>query len=155
MLRALIQMNELVIVWSYVPRQQGWVSFTPIANSGPLCCYGFGTLSTMDAGVGYWIYVRDSVNITIAGYVIPPSSAPPSFNLLVGWNLLGFKPRPVVQSETVGQYLASISGAYDLNNVWVYDNVNKNWIIANAGTLLAPGEAMWIYMKSAATLMPG
>lgn len=118
--------------------------------SGP-----WGLVDEYGCGQGYWIYVREPLNITVTGYLKWMTAPPPSYSLSAGWNLLGFKPRPIVQGETVGQYLASISDFYDPNNLWLFDSVNKIWVIADSGTSLTPGEAMWAYMKSAATLMPG
>ena len=145
LLKALIQLNDLVVAWGYVAASKSWQSFVP----------GGGSLTNMVAGQGYWIYLREPVNITVTGYPIWTTAPPPSYSLSAGWNLLGFKPRPIVQNETVGQYLASISDLYDPNNLWVYNNVNKRWVIVDSGTWLTPGEGMWIYMRSAATFLPG
>ena len=83
-----------------------------------------------------------------------PPATPPSYSLSAGWKLVGFKPEPTVAPEQVGQYLASISGSYDQNNVWVYDNTSGAWIRADSNYMLQPGEAMWILMTAPATLRP-
>jgi hypothetical protein len=54
----------------------------------------------------------------------------------------------------VGVYLSSISGSYDPNNVWIYDNSNGTWIRADSSYTLHPWQAMWILMTSPATLNP-
>ena len=138
----LIASGNLTVVWSY---QSGkWPSFTPPKS---------GSLTTMQDGVGHWIYVTGPGTLYVFGNVFPPPPAtPPSYSLLAGWNLVGFKPQPTVASETVGAYLTSITGDYNTNNVWTYDNSNGAWIRASSSTPIQPGQAMWLYMTTPATL---
>jgi hypothetical protein len=146
-LAAQIAANEITIVWSYTGTPRTWKLFTPGKSS---------TLTSMTDGNGYWIYMRTSDTVYIDGSVIAPVSTPPTYSLVQGWNLIGFKPEPTVQSETVGAYLSSISGTYDPRNIWIYDNPNGTWIRATDSTMLQPGQAMWIYVTSttATTLRP-
>ena len=124
-----------------------------------------GTVSILVDGLGYWVYSKTAFNLNygtnlapawggLVGSVIPVASVPHSYNLAAGWNLVGFKPQPSVQSETVTQYLSSITGSYDVSSVWVYDNSASTWIRATPSTSLLPGEAMWILMTAPATLRP-
>jgi len=76
------------------------------------------------------------------------------YSLVQGWNLVGFKPEPAVQNETVGAYLSSITGNYNVNNVWVYDNSSQSWIRADSSYMLQPGQGMWVLMTASATLRP-
>ncbi|MGA8855717.1 MAG: hypothetical protein WB643_00980, partial [Candidatus Bathyarchaeia archaeon] len=141
LLAPIIQMNELGIVWGFTPPST-WSFFKPP---------NLGTLTTMVDGKGYWVYVTDAINITIVGYVITPGSAPPTYSLSAGWNLAGFKPQPI-GNETVQTYLTSINTKYTI--AWVYNNLNATWIRATPGLQLAPGQGMWIYMTTPATLIP-
>ena len=98
--------------------------------------------------------VNDAINMTIAGYIISgPPSVPPAYSLAAGWNLVGFKPEPTIQNETVATYLASVNTKYA--TIWVYDNLNATWIRGTPDLQLAPGEGMWLYMNTPATLLPG
>ena len=106
----------------------------------------------MRDGQAYWLYVREPVNITVVGYVVQPGVAPSTYSLVLGWNLVGFKPPYVVANETVGVYLTSISGKYSF--MAVYDNLNSTWIKGDTSLQLAPGEGMWVLMTQAATLVP-
>ena len=142
-LNDLIVTRNFTIVWSY---QGGvWKSFTPPAT---------GTLTTMQDGFGYWIYVTDPFTFKLLGYVIAPASAPPSYSLSAGWNLVGFKPQPTIGPGTVGTYLTSVTGDYSTNNVWLYDNPTATWIRATGSTPIPVGEALWVYMTTPATLRP-
>jgi len=150
-LSTLIAAKDFTIVWGY--QGGAWKSAT--LSNGVFSTAG--GLTTMQDGFGYWIYMTTADKLNVVGYVIaPPPAPPPTYSLSKGWNLVGFKPQPTVQNETVDQYLSSISGSYDANNVWVYDNLNGSWIRATASTELAPGEAMWIFVTPASggTLSP-
>jgi hypothetical protein len=104
-------------------------------------------------GSGYWVFTTsNTVVLSFGGWIIqPPPSLPPAYTLVKGWNLVGFKPEPTIQNEPVNQYLSSVSGSYDPNNVWIYAG---SWLRATGSTSLAPGEAMWILMTSPANLRP-
>jgi len=108
----------------------------------------------MSDGYGYWIYMLTADTLYVDGTIISPASTPPSYQLTTGWNLVGFKPQPAIQNETVGQYLLSINGEYDPNDVWLYDNSSGNWIRADPSYLLEPGQAMWIFMIKSDRLRP-
>jgi len=139
--------GEVTVVWSYAGTgsTRSWMYYKP--GTG-------GSLTTMVDGNGYWIYVTSADTLYVPGYVIAPASVPPTYSLVLGWNLVGFKPQPSIANETVHNYLATISGKYDPNNVWILDNSNGNWIRATDSTWIRPGEAMWVLMVTSATLRP-
>ena len=117
-------------------------------------------------GRGYWGYAKVPFNLNFAsnqeptwgglvGAVIPPASPPPSYSLVAGWNLLGFKPQPdPTANENVATYLNSITGSYDTNSVWIYDNVSRGWFRADATYSLQPGQAIWVLVVTPATVKP-
>jgi len=145
LLKPLLAKNEVVSVWTYAGTPRFWQSYVP--GKG-------GTLTTMVDGNGYWIFMNSADNLNVTGTVVPYAQTPPAYPLVSGWNLLGFKPEPIITNETVSQYLTSITGKYDVNNVWVFNNLNQSWIRTNSSYLLQPGEAIWILMTSSATLKP-
>lgn len=144
-LGSLIAANEVSIVWGYSASTKAWQSFTPPST---------GSLATMVDGAGYWVYMKSAATLYVGGAVIPNTQTPPAYPLVSGWNLIGFKPQPTVGPETVSAYLSGISGKYDPNNVWIYDNVSASWIRANSSFVLQPGQAIWILITSAATFKP-
>ena len=155
-LGALAAAGAFTNVWSY---QGGtWKS----ATLNPTTHAITGPLTTMQDGLGYWIYMNQNDTLYVNGYVIPPAASPPSYSLPVGWNLIGFKPQPTVTSEQTGGtsgYLNSIEATpagpkYDVTSVWIYDNVHGTWTRATDSTTINPGQALWIYMYSAGTLHP-
>lgn len=144
----------IVIVWSYQGGAWKSATFNPITNTFS------GSLTTMQDGFGYWIFVRippqlsfnDFNTLYVLGNVAPPGgSAPSAYSLSAGWNMVGFKPLSGA-GETVGLYLASIAGKYTA--VEIFNSGTQTWSVASGATNLALGEAMWIYMNSPATLIP-
>jgi DNA-binding beta-propeller fold protein YncE len=145
-LAGLIAANNFTTIWAY---QSGKWS-EAVLSGGNLA----GPLTTMQDGLGYWIYSTRPSTLCVMGWVIPPSSAPPTYTLVQGWNLVGYKPEPSVTNETLGTYLSSISGKYDANNVWVYDDTGQSWVRASSSYMLQPGQAMWIMITGLSTLRP-
>ena len=137
----LLSASEVTVVWSYSAVSKSWSFYKPLPTPT-------GTLLTMKDGVGYWIYMTKPDTLIVGGYVIAPATLPPTYTLANGWNLIGFKPQPNIENETVSQYLSSIAGLYDLNNVWVYDSIGGDWTRADGGTWLLPGQAMWILITA-------
>ena len=134
-------------VWTY--NGKSWLD---CIVSGGSC---LGSLTTMVDGSGYWVYTTSSgVMLSFNGVVVPPLSAPPSYSLVNGWNLVGFKPQPSVVSETVSTYLSSITGDYAMNSVWIYNNPTGTWSRGSASTMILVGDALWVYMTTPATLRP-
>ena len=142
-LAAQIAANDFSAVWSY--QAGAWKLFRPT---------GASTLTAMPDGLGYWIHMTQSDTLYVTGWVISPAATPPTYSLITGWNLVGFKPQPTVGNETVGTYLSSIKGSYDLGNIWVYNNSDGTWTRATSATWLKPGDGMWVLMTEPATLKP-
>ena len=139
-LSGLIIANDFTVVWAYQGGKWNSASLSKGKLSGPL--------TTMQDGVGYWIYMTKADTLNVGGYVISPAGSPPTYSLSAGWNLVGFKPQPTLASETVGTYLTSITGDYNTNNVWLYDNTSQSWIRADSPYMVQPGQAMWVFVTS-------
>jgi len=137
--------GESSIIWSY---QGGkWLSATLSGTKFT------GTLTTAKDGFGYWVYMTKADTLWVNGYIFaPPPATPPSYSLTAGWNLVGFKPQPTVTTESLSSYLSSITGDYDTAHVYLYQNSLGTW--TNTETSLAPGQAVWVYMTTPATLTP-
>jgi len=133
--------GNFTVIWSY---QGGkWLFFMPTGKS---------TLTSMVDGFGYWVSVTTNSTLSVLGNTVPPGATPSAYPLTVGWNLVGFTPQVPSENETLGTYLTSIGSDYAI--VRVYDNLNATWIKGIPSLELAPSEAMWIYMNTAATLIP-
>jgi hypothetical protein len=149
-LKSQIDANTPGSVWAYIGTPKAWKFFTPPRT---------GTLTTMNDGVGYWVYMKADDDLYMKGTVLQPGALPPSYPLVTGWNLIGFKSQPNAnETKTVGAYLSSIDGKYDNRSVWIYNNTAGAWVRADVnpstGTVLHPGDVMWVYVNSAATFNP-
>jgi hypothetical protein len=146
MLRSLAASGKLVSVYGYTGTPRTWKYYLPGKAS---------TLTTLNDGVGYWVYMRSADTLYVNGTVIPPASNPPAYALVSGWNLVGFKSQPnATEPKTVSQFLGSISGSYDGNEVWLYNSSSHIWAQMGASDTLHPGDAFWVRMTAAATLYP-
>ena len=143
LLAPLIAKGEVKVVWGYVGTPRKWQLFLP---EFPL----LSTLHMMTDGNGYWIYMNATDSILENGFVIEAGMAPPAYSLVQGWNLVGFKPQPAVNSsETLSQYFTSITNSYLQNSVYTYNGTVASWNRVGSGDTLAAGEAMWVYVTPA------
>ena len=118
-----------------------WYSYTPGAPSD---------LTTMEDGWGYWMDMNEAGDFTFAGWELvaetDPPSLPPSYDVVNGWNLIGFKS---TVPKTPADYLAGIAGRFVM--IYGYDN-GAFFIAGSAGhEYLQPGLGYWI----AVVLVPG
>ena len=135
--------GNLTVVWSY----QGGKWLSAMLSGDKLT----GTLTTIQDGYGYWIYMTKPDNLFVVGSDFESTPAtPPSYPLSVGWNLIGFTPEPTIQSETTSSYLISLNGNY--NRVYLYDNSLGTW--TENPSSVGPGQAIWVYLTAPATLTP-
>lgn len=149
LLAPLLAKGEVKMVWAYTGTPRSWKFFAP--GSPPT-----GTLTTMVDGNGYWIYMNHNDTLLVNGFIVPPASSPPTYSLVQGWNLVGFKPQPTIGTETLGNYLININGMYDTAHVYAYDNSAGMWKNLSATDSLSVGEAFWVVVTPAtgATLKP-
>lgn len=164
------QLQYVTSVYTYSNSRAAWsyclvveTVRTP-STSDTWSCVAYGGLTTLIGGNGYWVYANNAAisGITIGGYVIPPASAPPSYALRTGWNLLGFEPAMTttpVTSEAFATYTTSITS--DFTTAYAYCNTSGQACTPLGGyessppTTLYVGQAFWVYMTSAETFYPG
>jgi hypothetical protein len=125
------------VVWAY---SNGiWNVYDPNDPAG-------STLTTMQAGNGYWIKMTMAKTLSASG-VAPPSSLP----LNSGWNLVGYNGTECAQ---VSDSSAGLSTLGSLQTVWGYPS--QGWQFydpANSGglTQLCPGSGYWIDVSGTET----
>jgi hypothetical protein len=124
-------------VWAFIGNS--WKVYDP-ANPG------FSDLTTMEAGMGYWIDMSESATL-----VIPDSAPSNSINLVRGSNLVGYNSSG---SQAIADALASIDGNY--LSVWAF--IRGSWKVydpANPGfsdlTTMELGYGYWIDASEACT----
>lgn len=133
-------LDNVAIVWSYNAATSTWSSYIP---GGPP-----PSLTTIVDGKGYWINMEAADTLTIEGVEIPlPPQVPPSYNVVEGWNLIGFKS---CDSRTASDYLAGIDGHYA--SMYGYDNGSS--FLVQPEDLLTPGLGYWLAVTEAGMIYP-
>jgi hypothetical protein len=124
------------VVWAY--SNQAWQVYDPNDTAG-------STLTSMQAGMGYWVKMTSSEKLSVSGTA--PST---SVQLSAGWNFVGYNGTSCVAPST------ALSGLTGLQVVWGYPS--QGWQFydpANSSgsglTQLCPGAGYWIDVNQAAT----
>jgi hypothetical protein len=122
------------VVWAYP--NQTWQVYDPNDTGG-------STLTTMQAGMGYWIKMTSAKTLSVSG-----SAPPSSLSLLTGWNLVGYSG---ISCAAPSAALSSISA--NLQVSWGYPGqVWQFYDPANSGSTLSdlcPGAGYWINVNQA------
>ena len=130
-------------VAAYSPFQD-WMNYNPPPVPSDL--------TQMNDGWGYWIDMGTATATLINnGYQLvgPPPAVPPYYDVVVGWNLIGFK-SPIPRSP--GDYLAGINGRY----VVIYGFANGVYFLVGSpgNESLQPGLGYWIAVTAPGTIYP-
>ncbi|MGA3094069.1 MAG: SBBP repeat-containing protein, partial [Dehalococcoidales bacterium] len=136
--------TNVLSVWSYNAATTTWTSWAPGVPSP--------TLTTMVDGKGYWIHMIDALpagtTLTFQGTVLPPPiTPPPSYAVVVGWNLMGFKSN---LPNTVTNYLTG--NDYRFPIYWY--GWNTYYALFTGGSLFQPGLGYWVYFNAAGVVTP-
>ena len=122
----------------------GWLYYNTIEP-------GTNDLTTMNDGKGYWIDMNNAGTLTIRGYELcaPPPNVPPSYNLVEGWNLIGFKSLTKIEA---GAYLDELSDV--MQAMYGYDAAAGSYTIILDITKLVPGDGYWLAVSAEGTIYP-
>ncbi len=133
-------LTDVLKVWSYAEATGTWLSYVP---GGP------PSLTTMEDGEGYWIEMSDNVTLTVHGVEMPaPPALPPTYSLVAGWNLIGFKS---LEAMNASSYLGT-SVAADTIRIYGYADATYTGVALSAN--LNPGMGYWIAMDDSGTIYP-
>jgi len=143
--------SNVVMVRAYDPATGEFPYHTPATGSGEL--------TVMEDGVGYWVFMNEADTLTITGrqWPTPPMELPSSYDVVVGWNLIGFRSMvempdyDVVEEGVEVGYLANIAGTYPV--LWSYDAFAGAYSNVKNG-LMEVGHGFWIWMTEPGTIVP-
>lgn len=123
--------------------QQGlWYNW---ASTGPA-----GNLTSMEDGLGYWIQMNADDDLLVSGLEIPaPPAGPKSYDVYVGWNIIGFKSLTEIAADVYLDELSELMQA-----MYGYDAANGVYTIVTPATLLVPGQGYWLAVSAAGTIYP-
>ena len=135
--------GDVDVVWYY--DTGGWLSYKPEVSGG--------TLETIEDGKGYWINMDVANTLIVNGVEMPgpgPAETPPTYPVVTGWNLIGFKSVDSVKSST---YLSGVSYI----TVYGYDESYFPVTQSASGGIdndMNPGSGYWLYASAAGNIVP-
>ena len=132
--------DKVTIVWGYENQTKTWKKWTPQGTGN--------TLTTMQPGKGYWIYMNGTGTIATTGWTPPPSVV----HLYSGWNLIGYTGE---NKKGATPALGTLTGNWSV--VWNWES--NQWTVKHRSltTLPVPSldtfyetKAYWIKMEGEA-----
>lgn len=129
-------MDDVISVWFHDP-SAGWRSFAPGVPSN---------LATMKDGNAYWVHMKQDATLTVVGVaIVLPGHMPPSYNVVQGWNMIGFKS---MTNMPASDYLDGTEV------VRIYKFVAGAWEVVQPGNDLEHGLGYWVAFSKAGTIYP-
>jgi len=111
-------------VWKWDAQGQKWQVYLATGNDATqsyATSKGFGVLSQINGGEGFWVNSNEAKSITVSGV----SFTNDQHNLVKGWNLIGLKSE---QDATVQAILQSLtSSGINAVSLWAWDATNQKW----------------------------
>jgi len=104
----------------------------------------------MSDGKGYWVNMTasDTLDVSALGTELPVApAAPPTYGVVEGWNLIGFKSTTPTTAST---YLAAIDGQYTM----IYGFADGVYSVILTTDSLEPGYGYWIAVTATGTIYP-
>ena len=142
--------TTVAIIWHYDASTATWLWYVP---GNPA-----STLTTMEDGKGYWVSMNSADSLLIVGKMLPtPPTLPPTYNVVYGWNLIGFKSTVSLHHSA---YLFNLySGGFpNYSAVYGYDASVPAYVFVfpleqNSGNL-EPGHGYWLWATAAGVIVP-
>ncbi len=125
-------------VWSYCASTCAWKYWAPGDSAS--------TLTAITDGNGYWLNMKSGTTFTVCGDTMPaPPEPPPSYEVCVGWNLIGIRSAEPVEAS---EWLNTIAGKYGT----IYGFDNGHYFSVGANDDLVPGMGYWIAITQPGTI---
>ncbi len=128
---------NLRAVWGYNAQTQAWLKYTPPGQNS--------SLSVMESGKGYWIYMSSASIIDTTSWSPPISNIP----LYDDWNLIGFGG---MNNTSLATALSNIPGDWDIvwgweNGVWRATHAVLSALPVPTLTSFSKDKAYWIKIR--------
>ncbi len=142
--------NEVESVWTYNADQGKWYSYS--ATGGDI-----NAISTMEAGMGYWIKMNGTGTLTGSGtlyeQLVPTGDAPsgnlPQVQLGAGWNMIGYYQLPDEITASIANALSKIDGAWSGSSADIITFEKGTLEVIPSVATMNPGTGYWIFMNKA------
>jgi hypothetical protein len=133
-------LDKVISVWHWDAAAKRWYSFAPGASSD---------LTSMRDGKAYWINMKAAQTLNLAGREMPVGSQlPPSYDVVVGWNMVGFK--SIANNVTAKGYL----GGTEYVRIYYFESGTWKSIPSPYEDLLKPGLGYWVAFTAPGTIYP-
>lgn len=144
--------DDLDVIWEYDAAAGVWRAYSPAHPEA-------SDLTQLRDGVGYWVKMAGDATLTVIGSnMMAGPYAPPEYDVVEGWNLIGYKgilPMPVQGGEYYDYYDYYCSGGYlDSVDFSRLQGWNRVWDSQVTPDFLQPNEGYWIYVDEAGSI-PG
>jgi hypothetical protein len=132
--------SNLAVVWTWNVSTQTWLKYRPAGQGN--------SLTTFQSGKGYWLYVNNSTQLSLAG-----SKGSTTIPLIAGWNLIGYNG---TDGTAVTTGLLGINGKWSTLWGWNAGNWSAHYELIpdpnlppgiSALTVFNQGRAYWIKVK--------
>ena len=153
-----ITVAEITTVLTYDPTVAGGWLTAVRDDEGNLA----GTLDTIDARHGYWVYTttHDPITVDIPGLAEGAATLPPSIALIKGWNLVAAVSLDTAFDGTTGSEIDSDTyfTGLDWTRGYRFDAATRTFIgfipTTAADTEIRYGLGYWVFVREAGDLVP-
>jgi subtilisin family serine protease len=133
-------LSHVRVAWGFDNQLKIWKRFKPLSDT---------TLSTMEQGKGYWVFLDGAGTIDMTGWSLPTVT----LSLTAGWNLVGFSGVNDANAESV---LRRISGSWEI--LWSWEEGMWSATHESGAQLPVPsvetfqrGKAYWLKVPGGAS----
>lgn len=118
------------------------------------------TLAFMEAGKGYFINASEAINVLVALAAVSPLATPPTYDLLEGWNTIGYTSLEIKGFAAPKTYLGGLSviAFYGFNAATgmptKLDPASVGDAAAGGVDDMELGKGYWVYLSKAGKLVP-
>jgi len=126
-------LSHVQVAWGFDNELKVWKRFRPSVDT---------TLSTMEQGNGYWLFLDGTGTIDMTGWSLPTTTV----SLFSGWNLVGFSGANGASAETE---LLRIAGSWEIlwsweENSWSAKHESGAQLPVSTIDTFTRGKAYWI-----------
>jgi len=148
--------GSVEVVWAYDAATGQWLRYIPGEPAS-------SNLSVLEDGVGYWFKMTEDATMTVLGsnFLAGPN-APPEYDLVAGWNLIGYKgilPMPARDESYTYEYFDEYYWEYYYEEVYIpgylesdkvgfnrLQGYNRVYDALYTPDFVYPNDGYWIYV---------
>ena len=133
--------DDVISVHYYRVSTGTWLIYSPPS---------FTTLTTMEDGKSYWINMKKDTELTVIGQAVAPPGygpVPPSYPVVKGWNMVGFRS---MIDMAANEYLKGTTSV----RIYGFDLKQGGWFPLAASANMTAGLGYWVAFSEPGTIYP-